>query len=86
MGDGRTPAIARLTKFDVERLLAEFDTEPVAALTAALQRVLDRPGDRWEQLLDLAPLTHDRRRRLLAADAAACDELAAELNELRQFG
>ena len=73
----------RLTKRDVERLLAGYDADPVGALTDAL-RVVTGAGDaEWDELVELA--TDDARRRaaLAARDVAALDSLAAELNELR---
>lgn len=75
--------MTRLTKFDAERLLADYDHDPLAALTAALRVALDRPGDEWTALVKAAGFTCARRIRLQAADPAALDELAAELNELR---
>lgn len=72
-----------LAKRDVERLLAEFDNDAVGALRDALAIVLDLPGASFESLLDASSLEPSRRERLRARDAAALDELAAELNERR---
>lgn len=73
----------RLNKFDAERLMDGYDADPVAALTAALRVLLDRPHDDWTQLVKAAGFTCARRILLQGADPVALDELAAELNELR---
>ncbi|MCB0955593.1 MAG: hypothetical protein R2694_18940 [Ilumatobacteraceae bacterium] len=73
----------RLNKFDAERLMDAYDADPVAALTAALRVLLDRPHDDWTQLVKAAGFTCARRILLQGADPVALDELAAELNELR---
>ena len=72
----------KLRKADVEQLLADYDSDPVAALTVALRVVLDRPDDEWSTLIQTA-FAEDRRDRLHARDSIALDQLAAELNELR---
>ena len=76
---------ARLTKREVERLLADYDADPVAALTASLRRLTGLAGASWDELVPLATSDHDRRAALLAADGRALDDLARELNELRQL-
>ena len=73
----------RLRKDDVELMMATYDTDPVAALTAALRVALGRPDGEWTELLKAAGLSCARRIRLQGNDPAALDELAAELNELR---
>lgn len=75
--------MARLSKFDVEVLLAGYDDDPVAALTHALAKVLDRAGATWVELIAAAPFPAERRQRLLAGTTDALDELLRELNELR---
>jgi hypothetical protein len=82
----RGTAIARLKKVHAERLLADYDADPVAALTSALQVVLEMPDAEWTALVAAAPIDDGRRQRLLAADEAILDQLAAELNERRSFG
>lgn len=74
---------AMLRKRDVEALLDRFDDDPVGALTIALRRVLGRPEATWLELLEAAPVSHERRQALAAADQDALDALARELNELR---
>ena len=86
MVDGGTNAIRRLSKRDAERLLADYDANPIATLSTALRIVLELPDGDWPDLLAAAPLDDSRRRRLLAADHAVLDDLAAELNEARTFG
>jgi hypothetical protein len=75
--------IARLKKADAARLLDTYDADPIAALTRALRIALDQPRAEWPDLIAAARLDHTRRDRLLNADVAALDELAAELNERR---
>jgi hypothetical protein len=79
----RGTAISRLKKVDVERLLGAYDADPIAALTVALRIILGMPDADWSTLVAAAPLDADRRQRLLSADEASLDELAAELNERR---
>ena len=85
MVDRGTVAIARLKKIHVERLLADYDADPVGALTVALRIALDLPGASWEQLVAAAPIDADRRTRLMESDEPSLDTLAAELNERRGF-
>ena len=75
--------MTRLNKFDVEAMLNGYDANPVAALTSALAKVLDRPGADWGSLVAAAPFDDSRRALLLAGDQAALDRLVADLNELR---
>jgi hypothetical protein len=75
----------RLAKRDVEALLRDYDADPIVALTAALRIVLRRDDASWDELLDLAPIPDARRRLLRERDAAALDDLAAELNEERSL-
>lgn len=75
--------MARLRKRDVEILLATYDADPVAALTVALRRVLDRPGAAWPDLLAASGLPDDTVEALRTGRPAALDDLATTLNELR---
>jgi hypothetical protein len=77
--------VSRLSKRDVERLLDDYDADPVASLTRALGRVLDRPEAGWTELVTAAPVDGARRAALLAREAGALDELARELNEVRDL-
>lgn len=72
-----------LKKRDVERLMAAYDRDPVAALTAALRVALDRPDLDFTALVKVAGFTCARRIRLQAKDQEALDELCRELNEVR---
>lgn len=78
-------SIARLTKRDVENLLADYDSDPIGALTAALRIVLVRPGDDWPELVAAAQFTDTRAAALLLGEERSLDALAAELNELREL-
>ena len=77
--------MTRLDKRDVERLLDSYDRDPVAALSVALEKVLDLAGAAWPQLVYAAGLDPARTERLLAAQPNALDELATELNEQREL-
>lgn len=78
--------MARLTKRDVERLLNRYDSDPIGALTEALQRVLEAPESTFDELVVSPPFDATRRAALLARDTTALDDLAAELNESRSLG
>ena len=75
--------MTKLKKRDVERMMATYDRDPVAALTGALRVALDRPDLDFTALVKVAGFTCARRIRLQARDTQALDELCAELNELR---
>ena len=76
--------MARLTKFDVEHLLDDYDADPIGALSRALTKVLDAtPGTPWADLVAAAPLEPEVKAGLSAGDEAVLDELTRLLNELR---
>jgi hypothetical protein len=85
MGDGGANAIARLKKAAVERLLTNYDADPIAALTVALRIVLEMPTAEWASLIAAAPIAAVQRHLLLEGDESILDQLAAELNERRGF-
>lgn len=72
-----------LRKSEVERLMSDYDLDPVGALTTALRTTLDRPDLDWTALVKLAGFGCARRIRLQAHEMSALDELLVELNELR---
>ena len=74
----------RLGKRDVERLLADYDRNPVAALTDALRVALDRPDADWVELVE-AGFSDASARALLDQNLDALDALVANLNELRDL-
>ena len=78
--------MARLTKRDVEALLDAYDADPVAALTVALRKVLDRPTADFDELIGDDRIDEARRVRLVRRELPALDDLAAELNERRALG
>jgi hypothetical protein len=84
LGSRGAQAIARLTKRDAESLLNDFDRDPVAALTIALRVALDQHDANWPTLIAATGFTETRAAALLTAESRALDELAAELNELRE--
>ena len=73
----------RLRKVDVERMLGDYDDDPVGTLTEALRIVFEAPTSTWDELLARATLTDERRVALVQRDPGALDALAAELNEVR---
>jgi hypothetical protein len=79
-------AIARLAKRHVESLLADYDDDPVAALTAALRIVLEQPDATWPELVSRAGLPDTQAAALLVGEEGALDALARTLNELRALG
>ena len=81
----RGTLIATLTKAQVERLLADYDADPIGALMRALRIVLRMPDATWADLLAAAPIDAGRRQLLLSGDQASLDRLAAELNEQRRL-
>lgn len=83
---GGAHAIARLTKRDVEALLATYDRDPIGSLTTALRWVLDQPEASWPQLVVAAGVTDTRAAALLLAEQGSLDDLVSELNELRDLG
>ena len=74
-----------MKKTDAERLLADYDADPSAALTIALRIVLDMPDADWAALIATASFDEHRRRQLLSHDEASLDQLARELNESRSL-
>ena len=76
--------MTRLGKAHVEALLTTYDATPVEALIAAMRIVFASPTLEWAELVQLADFPPERRARLLASEPVALDELAAELNELRE--
>ena len=75
--------MTRLGKAQVEALLAGYDAAPIEALTNALRVALDAPTLEWAALIVLADVPHERREALLEGEQTALDDLASELNELR---
>lgn len=72
----------RLGKAAVERLLVAYESDPVGALTEALQVVTGCDGD-FASLVDACAFDPARRLALLAFDPQALDRLLVDLNELR---
>jgi hypothetical protein len=77
--------VTTLRKRDVEQMMADYDRDPVAALTVALRTTLDQPDLEWTALVKMAGFDCARRIRLQAVDTAALDELLVELNEQREI-
>jgi hypothetical protein len=73
----------RLRKADVERMMASFDADPVAALSGALAHILGFDDADWASLLARCEFPGERTTALLRGDQAALDALLRDLNELR---
>ena len=73
----------RLTKLDVELMLATYADDPVEALSRALSILVGREGLGFDQLLVEAGLSEARTAMLMAREQRSLDELLAELNERR---
>jgi hypothetical protein len=77
------PQVRALAKRHVEALLANYDDDPVGALTVALRTLFGVPHAAFDELVTMAGFDQVRRGALLAHDPAALDALAGELNEVR---
>lgn len=76
---------AMLSKRDVERMLNEFDRDPLAALLTAMRIVIGRPFATWQTAVIEYGCDRDVGQRLLNFDQSALDDLARELNETRMI-
>ena len=77
---------ALLTKRDVEKLLATYDTQPIDALSAALRKCLGMPHATWRTLIEAAIPQLQESQSLLSHDIKALDSLTKRLNETRGAG
>jgi len=68
-----------LRKSDVERLMVDYDDDPVRALTTALRIVTGRPHASWEKLIGLL----SDKAALSTLETTSLDRLATEMNESR---
>jgi len=82
---GGAAAITRLSKHDVQVLMASYDADPVGALTTALAKALGTADEAWPALVARTGLSVADRAALLNGEPAALDALAQELNELREL-
>ena len=77
---------ALLTKHDVEKLLATYDTQPIDALSKALRKCLGMPHATWRTLIEAAIPQLQESQSLLSHDIEALDSLTKRLNETRGAG
>ena len=77
---------ALLTKHDVEKLLATYDTHPIDALSTALRKCLGMPHATWRTLIEVAIPQLQESQLLLSHDIEALDSLTKRLNETRGAG
>lgn len=73
----------KLTKNDVEKLLLDYDKNPISSITNVLRIVLGKTFCQWPDLIAALPIDADRQRLLLTEDSQHLDHLMQELNELR---
>ncbi|MFA5774172.1 MAG: SET domain-containing protein-lysine N-methyltransferase [Ilumatobacteraceae bacterium] len=73
----------RLSKRDVERLLAAIDDSPFEAVLGALRIVIGFPDATWKTSINLYCKFDGRELGLLNYETDAIDRLATELNETR---
>lgn len=66
-------------------MLAGYDADPVGQLSVALRIVLDLDDGTWPELVRAAGFSDSRSAALLVGEQRTLDELAAELNELRNL-
>lgn len=76
--------MVRLKKIDVEQLTHTFDDDPIAALTVALRRTIERPMAEWTELVAALSIDEARKRALIARDTRAIEELLRDLIEMRE--
>jgi hypothetical protein len=77
---------ALLTKHDVEKLLATYDTQPIDALSTALRKCLGMPHATWQTLVEVAIPDAHEHKLFLSHNIEALDSLAKRLNETRGAG
>ena len=73
----------KLKKNDVEKLLLNYDKNPISSITEALQIVLGRTFYQWPDLIAALPIDAVRQQLLLTKESQHLDYLVQELNELR---
>ena len=76
---------ATLSKRDVERMLDEYDRDPLAALLTAMRIVLGRPYATWLTAVLESCDDVKKRQQLLNSEQSALDDIARELNETRMI-
>lgn len=78
-------AMRKLSKREVEALLAEYDKDPASALLAALQILIPERPDNWEEAVNSLPLDDATKRQLRDRSLAALDSLVKQLVETRSL-
>ena len=77
--------VRRLKKVEIESMLNAYDTDPTAALSAALCQTLEVDEPSWDRLIRLAATAGPQRTALLARETAALDDLLKLLVENRSL-
>ena len=72
-----------LSKRDIEELLHEYDSDPVAALLAALRKNLSGEFPDWTAAIHALNVSDSERSHLLAQEISALDALVKQLVEFR---
>lgn len=75
----------KLSKRDVEALLAEYDKDPVSSLLAALQLLLPESPSNWEEAINALSIDDATKRHLLDHSIDALDSLVKQLVETRSL-
>jgi hypothetical protein len=75
--------MSSLTKRDVEALLRDYDSDPVAALLSALTKVWLVSEFTWNDAVDRLQVDEETRAKLRGCSVDALDDLAKQLVENR---
>ena len=75
--------MSSITKRDVEALLRDYDSDPVAALLSALSKVWLVSEFTWNDAVDRLQVDEDTRAKLRSCSVDALDDLAKQLVENR---
>lgn len=72
-----------LTKRDVEALLRDYDSDPLAALLTALTKMWNVSELSWDDAVTRLPMSDEDKSHLRQRSLNALDELAKQLVENR---
>ena len=73
----------KLSKRDVEALLAEYDNNPAGALLTSLQVLIPNCPTKWEDAVEMLNVEAATKANLRACTLSAMDELVKQLVETR---
>ena len=75
----------KLSKRDVEALLAEYDKDPVSSLLSALQLLLPERPSNWEEAISALSIDDAKKQELRSHSIDALDSLVKQLVETRSL-